>query len=377
MTLSNMFQSRFVELARALAPQLRERASEHDVEGSFVHDSYALLKEHKLLSALVPAELGGGGATHREMCAMLCELAKSCSSTALALSMHTHLVAATVFRHRNGQPGEALLRKVAAGELVLVSTGAGDWLESCGKSERVSGGYRVSGVKRFASGCPVGDLMITSAPYDGAEGGPEVLHFALPLRTEGVKIREDWDTLGMRATGSHSVELDEVFIADESISMRRPRGKWHPSWNVIVTVASPLYMAPYVGVAERAAEIALETAKRREPDPQLVQSVGELQNLSVMAGMAFRELTENAADLDFKPSTERANQALIRKTILTNAVIGTVQKALEVMGGSGLYRRNGLERLLRDIQGAPFHPLPEKKQLTFSGRVALGLDPVG
>jgi alkylation response protein AidB-like acyl-CoA dehydrogenase len=49
---------------------------------------------------------------------------------------------------------------------------------------------------------------------------------------------------------------------------------------------------------------------------------------------------------------------------------------VEVVGGSAYFRKLGLERLLRDIHGAPFHPLPEKKQLEFSGRVALGLSPI-
>jgi alkylation response protein AidB-like acyl-CoA dehydrogenase len=93
--------------------------------------------------------------------------------------------------------------------------------------------------------------------------------------------------------------------------------------------------------------------------------------------MAFRQLVENANDLDFEPVVERANQALICKTIATKAALQAVHTALEVTGGAALYRTHELERLLRDIQGAPFHPLPEMKQLAFTGRVALGLPPVG
>lgn len=68
--------------------------------------------------------------------------------------------------------------------------------------------------------------------------------------------------------------------------------------------------------------------------------------------------------------------ALIRKTLITNALRATVERAVELVGGGALSRSHELERLLRDVQGAPFHPLPEKKQLSFSGRVALGLPPV-
>lgn len=369
--------SPFVTVVPRLGAILAERADIHDREGSFVADNYALLREHKLFSAGVPRELGGGGASHAELCQLLRELARYCGSTALALSMHTHLVAAAVWRHRHGQPAEALLRKIAASELVLVSTGAGDWVESRGQAERVPGGYSVCASKGFASGCPAGDLLVTSARYDDPERGAEVLHFAVPLNAKGVSLRSDWDTLGMRGTGSHSVDLDQVFVPDEAISLRRPRGRWHPSWNVITTVAPPLYIAPYLGIAEAAAQEARAQAKTRAPDATLVQTLGELENTLTVGQMAFREMIELANEYDFAPDDERASRMLVRKTLVANAAMNTVAKAIELVGGSAYFRKAGLERLLRDVQGAPFHPLPEKRQLEFTGRVLLGLAPVG
>lgn len=370
-------RSPWVDTAQTLGARFRERAKAHDLEGRFVAQNYQELREHKLMSALVPSDLGGGGATHAEICEVLREIAHCCGSTALALSMHTHLVAAAVWRHRQGQPAEALLRKVAASELVLVSTGAGDWIDSVGRAERVTGGYRVNALKRFASGCPAGDLAITTAPFDDPQRGPEVLHFAVSLRAEGVSIREDWDTLGMRATGSHSLEFKDVFVPEEAVTLRRARGQWHPSWNVVLIVAAPIYMAPYVGIAERAAELAREAASRRAGDAIVLQGLGEVENALAMARMALKDMVENANGLDFEAVVERANRAVIAKTIATKAALDTVHKSLELFGGSGLYRTHELERLLRDVQGAPFHPLPEKKQLAFSARVALGLSPVG
>jgi alkylation response protein AidB-like acyl-CoA dehydrogenase len=197
------------------------------------------------------------------------------------------------------------------------------------------------------------------------------------LKAEGVSIREDWDTLGMRATGSHSLELKDVFVPEEAVGVRRPRGQWHPSWNVVLTVAAPIYMAPYVGVAERAGELARQAATSRSGDPLLLQALGELENLLFTARMALGDMVDNCSGYDFEPTVDRANRALMGKTLVTNAAQGAVQKALEVVGGAGLYRKNELERLLRDIQGAPFHPLPEKKQRDFTARVALGLPPIG
>ena len=105
----------------------------------------------------VPAELGGGGASHAELCALLRELAHACGSTALALSMHAHLLAATVWRWRQGQPVEPLLKRIAAEETVLISSGGSDWIDSSGQAEKVDGGFRVTARKVFSSGCPVGD----------------------------------------------------------------------------------------------------------------------------------------------------------------------------------------------------------------------------
>jgi len=136
-------------------------------------------------------------------------------------------------------------------------------------------------------------------------------------------------------------------------------------------------MAPYIGVAERAAVLAREIVAGRAPDPVLISSLGELGNALTVAQMAFREMIEIANNFDFAPKTEDADRMLIRKTIAANATIATVNKAVEVVGGSALFRNVGIERLWRDVQGAAFHPLPEKKQLAFSGRVALGLPPVG
>src|SRR5579875_326629 len=128
-------------LAQTIGPIFAEGAAERDAGDVFVAEHYELLKQHKLFSALVPTEFGGGGAGHGAMCAFLRRLAHYCPSTALALSMHQHLVAAAVYNHRNGRPGAKLLQRVAAGETVLISTGANDWMESNGTVRRTDGGF--------------------------------------------------------------------------------------------------------------------------------------------------------------------------------------------------------------------------------------------
>jgi alkylation response protein AidB-like acyl-CoA dehydrogenase len=100
-----------------------------------------------------------------------------------------------------------------------------------------------------------------------------------------------------------------------------------------------------------------------------------MENALATAQMAWREMVQSAADYAFEPELGRANSTLIRKSIAARAIEKTVQKAFESTGGSAFFRKNPLEKLFRDAQGVHFHPLPEKKQLLFSGRIAMGLDP--
>jgi len=365
-----------VALLDEFGPRFAVTTAQNDADDRFVADNYAALRGARVFSAQIPLDLGGGGAGHGEMCAFLRGLARHCPSTALSLSMHQHLVAAAVANDRAGRPGRKLLEKVVAGEAILVSTGANDWLESNGKAEAVDGGFRVTAVKPFASGSPAGGILITSAAYDDPAEGPQVLHFPLPLKAEGVTLLDDWQALGMRATGSGTVKIENAFVPEEAVVLRRPRGPFHPAFAVILTVAMPLIMSVYLGVAEAAAAIARERARTRPGDAVLPILVGEMENLLATVEIAVDDMIRLANGFDFTPSAELAGKVLTRKTIAARHVIATTEKALEVVGGAGFFRKLGLERFLRDVHGAQFHPLPEKRQQLFTGRLALGLDPV-
>jgi acyl-CoA dehydrogenase len=207
-TLERLPIADWTAIARRLGPDFAARAPGADADDRFVADNYPALKAAGVISAGVPTELGGGGASHAELAAMLREIATHCASTALALSMHTHQVAIAAWRWRHQKaPMEKLLQRIAAENIVLVSSGGSDWLPGSGTATRVEGGFRIDARKIFASGAPVGDLLLTSAVHAGGENGPEVLHFAVPLKAEGVKILDTWRTLGMRGTGSHDIEI--------------------------------------------------------------------------------------------------------------------------------------------------------------------------
>jgi acyl-CoA dehydrogenase len=138
----------------------------------------------------------------------------------------------------------------------------------------------------------------------------------------------------------------------------------------------PLIMSVYTGVAEAAAAIAREQAAKRQGDPAAHYLLGELTNEVTAAQLAADDMVRLANDLDFAMTLEVADAVLVRKTIVAEHVMAAVEKALEAAGGVGFYRKNALERFLRDAHGAQFHPLPAKRQHRFTGRIALGLDPI-
>ncbi|HWO74229.1 MAG TPA: acyl-CoA dehydrogenase family protein [Dehalococcoidia bacterium] len=362
----------FINVVRELGPTLEAGAADHDATDTFVAENYAALKARRLFSAAVPEDLGGGDASLPELCAILREMAHYCSSTALAFSMHTHQVAIPAWRWRNQKaPVDGLLRRVAAEELVLVSSGGSDWLDSSGRLQKVDGGYRMNGRKIFSSGSPSGDLLMTSGILEDGQNGPAVLHFPLSLKAEGVRVLDNWRTLGMRATGSNDVLIEDAFIPDAAVGLSRAKGKWHFIFHLTTMIALPLIYSVYVGVAEKARDIALTQAKKKPNDIDTQLNVAEMENelrnaqIALESAIAFADKAQ--------PNEDSTNEILIRRTIAGRSAVRAVEKAMEVAGGGSFFRSLGLERLFRDVQGARFHPLQEKRQLLYTGRYTLGL----
>jgi alkylation response protein AidB-like acyl-CoA dehydrogenase len=356
--------------AHELGPQIASRAEAADAGDAFVAENMQLLKEAGFHAAGVPAELGGGGASHAELSDMLRALAGYCGSTALAFAMHTHAVALPAWRwRRTPEAVEGLLKRIVAEKLTLVSSGGSDWLDGSCEAKPVEGGFRVSGRKIFASGCPLGDLLVTMAVQQAPEG-PTVLHMAIPLKAEGVTILDTWRTLGMRGTGSHDIELKDVFVPDAAVTVRRPSGKWHPLMHMVTLVAFPLIYSVYLGLAEAARDKAVAMAGRKTSD-DLTLIVGEMDTELSAARLALADMV--ACTAGDEPGQDATNRIFVGRTLVARAAIRTVEKAMEAAGGAAFYRKVGLERIWRDIQAARYHPLQEKAQARLAGRVALGL----
>ena len=362
--------------AEEVAARIEPWADRHDRSGEFVAESIELLRTNGFLAAPVPRELGGGGASHAEACAVLRRLGRACGATAVTLSMHYHLTCTQVWRHRHGQPAEAILRRIAAEDLLLVSTGAADWLGSTGSAQAVDGGFRVSARKAPSSGAPSGDLLVTSIRWDDAPDGPQVIHCAVPFTADGVSVERTWDTMGLRGTGSDTVVLDDVFVPDAAVSLVRPADVWHPVWSTVLGTALPLIMSAYLGIADRAVDEAVRLASARADRPLTIGGVGTMLRHRAAAEDAVESMVLRADDLHFANTDETAAHAVTRKALAADAVEATTRAALDVAGGTGFSRGNVIERCHRDALGARYHPLPAAAQAVFAGRVALGLAPV-
>ena len=371
---------RFVELAAELGEVFAGRAAAHDRDNTFVAENFAEMRERGYLRLAVPEELGGLGATMRQVCYAQAELAKHCASTALAVNMHLYLVVANVYRWRHGAaPAEALLRRVANDGIVLMTSGGSDGIWPSATAVRDNGGFRVTGRKLFCSQAPVADVLVTMAAYDDPEQGTTVLLMGIPTSSPGFEVVETWDTLGMRATASHDVQLTDVAVAEAQIVARRPWGKVDPALRNAGIHFAPLVAAVYFGVAAGARDEAVRTVRARRSgdghalaaDPTSQRLVGLMDHKLKVAWWA---LTGALGELGDAYTTDEAALGLVmlaKRQVVTDAV-EVVGLAMEAVGGSAYFKRSPLERAYRDVRAGLFHPLNPERTLLYTGRMALG-----
>ena len=360
-------------IARRLGEEFATRAATSDEGDRFVSENYQALKGSGLVEAGVPRELGGGGAEVAELADMLRILAHSCSSTALAFSMHTHQVAipAWRWRHQKVAAVEPLLKRVVKDRIILLSSGGSDWIGGSGKAEKVEGGYRISARKVFTSAATAGDVLMTGAVLHSESEPDTVIHFGVPMKAPEVTVLDTWKTLGMRGTRSDDVVIDGLFVPDASVGFSRRAGEWHPVFQTIATVAFPLIYGAYLGVAESARDIALTLAKRKGPTHDMINLAGRMDTALRAAQIAHQWMVRTAERN--QPSDDSVNEVMIGRSLVAKSAIETVELAMELAGGAGFYRANGLERRFRDIQGARYHPMQPGAQAHYAGAMALGM----
>ncbi len=355
-----------------IAPEVEASARRHDADASIAQESIQLAREAGLLAMAVPTELGGLGATIRQVSMVQRALARHCGSTALATAMHQHSVCFNAWQYRHGaRSAESILERVLNGELI-VTTGGADFTRPSGSARRVAGGYVVSGRKRFCSLSSAASILSTMFPID-ENGDRRVINVAIPLPSEGVTIVENWDTLGMRATASNDIVIDEVFVPDEAAGTPRPYGQIDPPLQVVICIALPIIAAVYLGIAEAAFAAATRALARRAQDPIVQRHVGAMEHRLQVATWALDGALAVTGD-DPVTDPDRVAAVSIAKDEIAQAAVDVCDSAMEVAGGEAFFKGSVIERCYRDARAAKFHPFTPDATLTYAGRRALGLE---
>lgn len=373
--------ARFVALATELGENIAASAPDHDVHNTFVADSYKLLESAGYLKLAVPEDLGGSGATMRQVCYAQAELARHCGSTALAANMHLYITLVQCFRRRHGAPdAEGVLRRVVDENLVLMTSGGSDWLWSTGEAVRDDGGFRVTGRKTFCSQAPRADVLTTSAVYEDPELGRQVLMFSVPTADPGVEIVETWDTLGMRGTSSHDIQLSDVYVPEERIVARRAWGHLDPALMAAGIHIAPTSAAVYYGIAHGARDEAVEwfmTKTRGETPmyeiPTVQRVVGLMDSKLRTSWWALMGSLDEIGDA-YPADAETLTTVMLAKRMVVTEAVEVVDAAMEAVGGAAYFRRFPFERAYRDVRAGKFHPLTPDTTLFYAGRLALGGD---
>lgn len=362
----------FVPLAAELGAEFATRAAQHDDENTFVAENFDRMREAGFLRLAVPQELGGLGASMRQVAYAMAELARGCASTAIAVNMHHYLVLANVFRWKKGAPGaEALLRRVAADGIVLMTSGGSDGLRPSASAERVEGGYRVTGRKVFCSQAPVANALVTMAVLREPDAEPVVLLMGIPTNSPGVTMLDTWDAMGMRGSGSNDVQLQDVFVSDAQISAQRPWARLDPALRTAGIHFAPTVASVYAGIAAAARDEAVAAVQDRE-DPLVQRQIGlmdaTLRTLWWSLLGALSELGE-----EYGPTDEALAPLMIAKREVMVGAQEVVDLALEVAGGRAYFRSSPLEQAYRDVRAGKFHPMNPERTLRYAGQRALGL----
>jgi alkylation response protein AidB-like acyl-CoA dehydrogenase len=360
------------DLAAGIGRIAAAHDAEHDRDATFVTEAYAAMAEQGYLRLAVPAELGGMGASLRQVLLAEEELGRWSGAAALSAAMHLYLTLLQGWRHRHGAAdAEGVLRRVADEGLVLATSGGSDWVSPTTTATEVEGGYRLDGRKVFCSQAPAAAVLSTSAVLGTPGPDAVVLHMGVPMSAPGVRIVETWDTLGMRGTASHDVVFDGVVVPAEKIMGRRPYGVLAGPLLLAAIHFAPVVAAAYLGVARGAAEEATRLAGRKgTPTAAAVRGVGEMHSRLRVARWALHAAVAEVGD---DPAGDEAT-LLAWMTAKRHAVTearAVVDIALEVAGGPAFFRSSPLERAYRDVRGGPFHPLTPEATLELAGRHAL------
>jgi alkylation response protein AidB-like acyl-CoA dehydrogenase len=324
-----------------------------------------------------------------EVCAEERLLARRSPATALALNMHVYCTGVAADLWRAGDKSLAwILEETVAGEVFAAGHGeAGNDLPvllSTARAERVDGGYRFWGHKMFGSLTPVWSRLGIHAMDSTDPGNPMIVHAFLPRDTAGYRIVETWDTLGMRPTRSDDTVIDGALIPDPYIARVVPAGLAGADAFVlgIFAWAEPTFASIYLGLAERALELAVAGVKSRTSialggrslayHPMLQHTIADMAvELDAVAAHVERVAADWSAGVDHGMAWPA--KLVAAKYRAVEGAKKVVDLALDVSGGAGMFKSNELERIYRDVRCGGFHPASSALVHELVGKSALGV----
>ena len=207
-----------VALAEKHASDFALTAAENDLKGMFPVENIREMQKSGFAAAAVPEEFGGMGVTSIHDCVVaMNRLGRAEGSTPLAFTMHLSRTMSTVRARRNAIAAgnkeaqfrsEDLLKKIGAGDLMITvanSERGANIRTSITLATKVDGGWLFNGTKTFATGSPAANMLAVRARYENKAGEQRMGAALVPVDRPGVEIMNNWDGLGMRASGSHDV----------------------------------------------------------------------------------------------------------------------------------------------------------------------------
>lgn len=353
-----------------LLARFRERAAVHDRENTFPDDDLAELQARGYLAILAPAELGGGGVGLAEASVLQQRLATAAPATALAVNMHLVWTGvAKVLAERGLDTLRFVQEGAVSGEVFAFGISeAGNDLVLFGSDTRADpqpdGGYAFTGTKIFTSLAPVWTQLGLHGLDTTSPDGPKMVYAFVP-RTDAVVTRDDWDTLGMRGTQSRTTELRGVVApADRIVRRIDPGPSPDPLVFGIFGVFELLLASVYTGIARRALEVAVETARSRtskKTGRAYAQDPDIRHRIAAMA-LAYDALPPQLAALghDIDDRVDHGGLWFAKLSGLKHRAVtmakAVVDDAVLVAGGSSYFAASELSRLYRDVLAGMFHP---------------------
>ena len=358
--------------------ELAASAGEFDRSGAFPAANFALLHRHGLLGLTVPKALGGSGADLATARKVVSAVAKGEPSTALILVMQylQHFRLQDDLRWPTHLRERLAREAVESGALINafrvepeLGTPARGGLPAT-TARRTAEGWRLSGTKLYSTGSHGLEWYLVWGRSDDAD--PLVGGFLVHKDTPGIRIVDEWDHLGMRATCSHRVEFDNVLLPLDHAVAVSPASAPRPELDGESLVwMSVLLSSIYDAVAQAARDWLVTFLRERTPSnlgqplaslPRFQERVGRIDTLL----FANRNLLDSAALGLVDP--KNAGQV---KQLVTQNAIQAVELAIEATGNPGLSRHNPLERHYRDVLCSRIHTPQDDVVFHGTGRAAL------